>query len=119
MRGTLFRFWAPPRVGRGGLIWVSLLSPDFSRQVGWPSVGFASRFSDYQSQLVNGTCRLVDSRQNLPTHSFTDQGFVCPDLYIFSALTVSRDSVICSVWKSMSKKEARAVNCCPPLCGRV
>ena len=45
MRHTFFFVWAaPPQPERADF--GSLGSPDFSRQDGWPSAGFASRLAD-------------------------------------------------------------------------
>ena len=40
---------------RRGLLGANLArAPDFSRQIGWPSAGFANRLAD---KLADGTCR--------------------------------------------------------------
>ena len=58
-----------PFAGRFG----SLRWPDLSRQVGWPSAGFASRLADF-SHLVNGTYQFVVSRE-IPADSAQDNRF--------------------------------------------
>ena len=68
--------------GGGGADWTRFALLTLSRQVGYPSVGFASRLPDKSNVVGYRHLHLVLSREMLPTHSsrnFTINPFRAPE----------------------------------------